>query len=165
MGDSIENYNLDTMKAELQQALRIQDWDIDFVLESKDAFYRIFENDNTKGCCTRDQKENTAEVSINKDHPDHLNPTSESVLVQGWLPTVVHEFCHIFLDPYDAITQSIASRIPGEEGEHLMSELNVVKESTVNKIARLYLSTIDIPAFLDRHRKDEANGNTTETAE
>lgn len=163
MRDVISNYNLESMQKELQKVMRIQDWDVITRLESDDTFYRRHDRDSVFGECVRDRNHRSALVLINEGVVEHDTPAggSRDYPMDGWLHTLIHEYSHIFVDDYAYIAEaSIEEDDPNHK--YFESQLNLQLESLVNRITRTMLSIMDIPAFLDRHRKDEANGSTTE---
>lgn len=162
--DPISNYSTGGMQEELQRIIRIQDWDIVVKVVSGDFMYRRFGHDEVKGECIRDRDHRSALIFINRDHPDHEAVLGDNYLLDGWLATLIHEFIHIFVDDYAYIAEATME----EENplyKYFDSQLRLQLESMVNRITRMIISLIDVQAFLNRHRKDESNGSTTETSE
>lgn len=162
MDQTIEAYDLKGMTVELQQMLRVQDWDIITAVRDANTFYRDHGHDNVCGDCTRDRTHRQAGIRINGDHSDNDEPLS-GPFNTGWLHTLVHEMLHVFVDDFTYIAEA-AIEDGSEASKYYQSQLTLQQESLINRTTRLVFSMMDVEAFLARHRKDDQH-ETAEAAE
>lgn len=162
MVDTIGRYDIKTMTEELQKLLRIQDWDIVVTIADNLYFLREMQNENVKGYCMRDRAHRSALITLNGDHPQSVIPVGEDYVADGWLSTLIHEFCHVFVDDYSYISEALIDE-DERDYKYFDSQLRLQLESMINRTTRMILSMMDVPAFLDRHRKDESD--VTDTSE
>lgn len=160
---TINNYDIDGLTKELQQIMRIQDWDI--VVHSVSALSMMESgyNANTEGLCTRDRKHGDALIEINIDHRGNKEIFTSDIYNDGWLSTLVHELFHIVIgglvDQGDIILEHITDKTVNKA---LYDEFDIRQEHLVNHLTKVMLSILPVEELLSKYKKETQDGSGSE---
>jgi len=131
---------------ELQQIMRICDWDIELNYLSAVEMYKKTDDIHTIANCVRSRAHHLATINFCYE----ANKTGE--VVGGWYNTIVHEMFHIFIDGFD-----YAANLEFDHGDY-----SLPKERLICDISRMFVSLYPVSNF-DRILKPEPFTVSNET--